>query len=73
MKNKERKSTRFRHGLLILTFTNASILASGLIFAAFSLLDSSVSISNNIKGKKQNMISISVKQCKSHTVGKRHK
>jgi hypothetical protein len=42
---------------------NASIAASGLILAAFSRLDSSVSISNNIKGKEQNLISISVKPC----------
>jgi len=58
MKNKERKYTRLRQGSLILAFMNASISASGLIFAAFSRLDSSVSISNNIRGKRQNLISI---------------
>lgn len=35
-------------GFAIFTFINASISASGLIFAAFSRLDSSVSISNDI-------------------------
>jgi hypothetical protein len=43
----------------LLAFMNASISASGLILAAFSRLDSSVSISNSIKGKKQNLMSIS--------------
>jgi hypothetical protein len=42
----------------ILAFMNASISASGLMFAAFSRLDSSVSISDNIRGKKVSMVSI---------------
>jgi energy-converting hydrogenase Eha subunit G len=44
-------------GFAIFTFINASISASGLIFAAFSRLDSSVSISEKKNNrKKENLV-----------------